>query len=94
MVGRDMAHRYPDRTPDIGETLFEVRDWHVHHALHADREQIKGVNLHVRRGEGRSLLSEPAGNVTSRRRTWLPAHLEPHRALHRGFHAGIAANAP
>jgi putative multiple sugar transport system ATP-binding protein len=23
----------------------------VHHALHADREQIKGVNLHVRQGE-------------------------------------------
>jgi putative multiple sugar transport system ATP-binding protein len=51
MVGRDMAHRYPQRQPDIGATIFEVRDWHVHHALHADREQIKGVNLHVRRGE-------------------------------------------
>src|SRR6476659_3945422 len=51
MVGRDMAHRYPQRRPDIGGTIFEVRDWHVHHALHADREQIKGVNLNVRRGE-------------------------------------------
>ena len=51
MVGRDMAHRYPERRPEIGETLFEVRDWCVHHALHADREQIRGVNLHVRRGE-------------------------------------------
>ena len=51
MVGRDMAHRYPQRTPQIGETIFEVRNWRVHHELHADREQIKGVNLHVRRGE-------------------------------------------
>ncbi|MGJ7493885.1 multiple monosaccharide ABC transporter ATP-binding protein [Variovorax sp. RT4R15] len=51
MVGRDMAHRYPQRNPQIGETIFEVRDWRVHHELHADREQIKGVNLHVRRGE-------------------------------------------
>lgn len=51
MVGRDMAHRYPERSPRIGETVFEVRDWRVHHALHAEREQIKGVNLHVRRGE-------------------------------------------
>ncbi|XAH26178.1 multiple monosaccharide ABC transporter ATP-binding protein [Xylophilus sp. GW821-FHT01B05] len=51
MVGRDMEHRYPQRTPKIGETVFEVRDWHVHHAQHADREQIKGVNLQVRRGE-------------------------------------------
>jgi len=51
MVGRDMAHRYPQRTPVIGETVLEVRDWRVHHALHADREQIKGVDLTVRRGE-------------------------------------------
>ncbi|HEX3141838.1 MAG TPA: sugar ABC transporter ATP-binding protein, partial [Rhizobacter sp.] len=51
MVGRDMAHRYPPRSPQIGETVFEVRDWRVHHAQHAEREQIKGVNLHVKRGE-------------------------------------------
>ena len=51
MVGRDMAHRYPQRSPRIGETIFEVRDWHVNHAQHADREVIKGVDLHVKRGE-------------------------------------------
>jgi len=51
MVGRDMAHRFPQRTPNIGETVFEVRDWRVHHELHPEREQIKGVNLQVRRGE-------------------------------------------
>jgi len=51
MVGREMADRYPKRTPHIGETVFEVRDWHVHHPLHAEREVIKGVNLQVRRGE-------------------------------------------
>jgi len=51
MVGRDMAHRYPQRTPVIGETLFEIKDWRVHHALHADREIIKGVSLNVRKGE-------------------------------------------
>jgi putative multiple sugar transport system ATP-binding protein len=51
MVGREMADRYPRRTPRIGDVVFEVRDWRVHHALHADREQIKGVSLAVRRGE-------------------------------------------
>ena len=51
MVGRDMAHRYPQRTPVIGDTLFEIKDWRVHHALHADREIIKGVSLNVRKGE-------------------------------------------
>ena len=51
MVGREMADRYPKRTPDIGEAVFEVKNWQVHHALHADRPVIKGVNLHVKRGE-------------------------------------------
>ena len=51
MVGREMADRYPQRHPRIGDTVFEVRDWRVHHALHADRELIKGVNLSVKRGE-------------------------------------------
>ncbi|WP_345542199.1 multiple monosaccharide ABC transporter ATP-binding protein [Variovorax defluvii] len=51
MVGRDMAHRYPERSPRIGERVLEVSNWRVHHAQHADREQIKGVDLHVCRGE-------------------------------------------
>ena len=51
MVGREMADRYPKRTPNIGETVFEVKNWKVHHAMHADRLAIKGVNLHVKRGE-------------------------------------------
>ena len=51
MVGRDMTDRYPPRTPDIGAELFAIRDWRVDHPLHAGREVIKGVDLHVRRGE-------------------------------------------
>ena len=51
MVGRDMAHRYPPRTPNIGDTLLEVADWSAHHHLHSDRLVVKNVNLHVRRGE-------------------------------------------
>lgn len=51
MVGRDMAHRYPPRQPQIGEVVFEVRDWWVHHEQYSDRVVIKGVDLKVRRGE-------------------------------------------
>ena len=51
MVGREMSERYPHREPKIGETLFEIRDWRVEHPLHAGREVIKGVDLHVRTGE-------------------------------------------
>jgi len=51
MVGREMADRYPKRSPDIGEKVFEVRNWRVHHDVHAERQVIKGVDLHVKRGE-------------------------------------------
>ena len=51
MVGREMADRYPKRVPHIGDTVFEVCDWTVHHHNHADRQVVKGVNLQARRGE-------------------------------------------
>jgi putative multiple sugar transport system ATP-binding protein len=51
MVGREMSERYPHRESKIGDTLFEIRDWRVAHPLHAGREVIKGVSLHVRQGE-------------------------------------------
>ncbi len=51
MVGREMADRYPKRTPNIGETVFEVRNWQVHHDVHPERQVIRGIDLHIRRGE-------------------------------------------
>jgi putative multiple sugar transport system ATP-binding protein len=51
MVGREMADRYPKRTPNIGNKVFEVKNWKVHHEVHPERVVIKGVDLHVNRGE-------------------------------------------
>ena len=51
MVGREMADRYPPRQPDIGETVFEVRDWQAFHPHHSAQPFIKGIDLQVRRGE-------------------------------------------
>ena len=51
MVGRTLEDRYPPRTPKIGETIFEVKNWIVYHPLHPDRQVIKGVDLNVRKGE-------------------------------------------
>ncbi|WP_295042467.1 multiple monosaccharide ABC transporter ATP-binding protein [uncultured Paracoccus sp.] len=50
MVGRDMANRYPDRTPRIGEMLMEVRNWSV---MHPDqpRRVIRNLSMSVRKGE-------------------------------------------
>jgi putative multiple sugar transport system ATP-binding protein len=51
MVGREMADRYPKRTPAPGAVVFEVENWRVHHAVHRDRLVVKGVSLHSRQGE-------------------------------------------
>ncbi|WP_417689363.1 multiple monosaccharide ABC transporter ATP-binding protein [Roseibium sp.] len=51
MVGRDMAHRYPERERKIGETLFEVKNWNVFHQDHADRQVIRNANFLVGKGE-------------------------------------------
>ena len=51
MVGREMANRYPAREPRLGDVMLEVRDWTVHHAVHADRAVVRNVNLTVRKGE-------------------------------------------
>lgn len=51
MVGRDMQHRYPARTPNIGETLLEVEGWNVYDAEHAERHLIRDINMNVAKGE-------------------------------------------
>ena len=51
MVDRDLEHRFPKREPHIGETIFAVKDWSVYHPLHADRQMIRNIDFHVRRGE-------------------------------------------
>ncbi|WP_172195288.1 multiple monosaccharide ABC transporter ATP-binding protein [Saccharibacillus qingshengii] len=51
MVGRDMTHRYPERTPEIGEVALEVRGWTVYHEHHPDRKALDDINLTLRHGE-------------------------------------------
>jgi putative multiple sugar transport system ATP-binding protein len=51
MVGRDLTHRFPEREPNIGDTIFEVKDWNVYHPIHPDRKSIDNVHLYVRKGE-------------------------------------------
>jgi len=51
MVGRDMAHRYPDRPRQIGETLMAVKGWNVWHPDQKDRQMIRDAAFHVRKGE-------------------------------------------
>ena len=51
MVGRDLESRFPDHTPQIGDVLFEIKDWNVQHATRTDRLVAKNSAFTVRRGE-------------------------------------------
>ncbi|MEV7682265.1 multiple monosaccharide ABC transporter ATP-binding protein [Streptomyces sp. NPDC088341] len=55
MVGRDLDHRFPERTPYGGdpgaEPALDIRDWTVHHPIDQQRKVVDGVSLRVRRGE-------------------------------------------
>ena len=51
MVGRDMAHRYPDRSPAIGETLMQVADWNAWHPDQKGRQMIHDAAFTVAKGE-------------------------------------------
>ena len=51
MVGRDLEHRYPERTPEIGDEVLRVEDWTVRHPTQADRVVIDRASFTVRAGE-------------------------------------------
>lgn len=51
MVGRDMAHRFPERDRRAGEVVFELRNWNVRHPEQRDRRMIRDLSMQVRAGE-------------------------------------------
>ncbi|MBN1468366.1 MAG: sugar ABC transporter ATP-binding protein [Fusobacteriaceae bacterium] len=51
MVGRDLSNRYPERVPNIGEVIFEVKDWNVYHPERTDKKVISNVSFNIKKGE-------------------------------------------
>lgn len=53
MVGRDLDHRFPERTPYDGEheTALAVEGWTVRHPVDHHRKVVDDASLTVRRGE-------------------------------------------
>lgn len=51
MVGRDMTNRYPERTPNVGEVIFEVSNWNVYHPQQQARQILQDININIRAGE-------------------------------------------
>ena len=51
MVGRDLEHRFPERTPEIGEEVLRVEDWTVHHPTQPERIVVDNASFTVHAGE-------------------------------------------
>lgn len=51
MVGRDITHRFPPRDSNVGEVIFEVKNWNAYHPIHEHRKVSDNINMHVRKGE-------------------------------------------
>ncbi|MGM0385349.1 MAG: ATP-binding cassette domain-containing protein, partial [Actinomycetota bacterium] len=51
MVGRDLDSRYPEHVSTVGEEIFRIEDWKVHHPTQQDRVVIQDAALTLRRGE-------------------------------------------
>ncbi|MFJ2021893.1 multiple monosaccharide ABC transporter ATP-binding protein [Streptomyces nodosus] len=55
MVGRDLDHRFPERTPHEPEEgtapALEIRGWTVFHPIDRQRRVVDDVSIRVRRGE-------------------------------------------
>jgi putative multiple sugar transport system ATP-binding protein len=51
MVGREMNALYPPKTPDIGDVIFEVKDWTVYHPEYHDKRVVDNASFNLRKGE-------------------------------------------
>jgi putative multiple sugar transport system ATP-binding protein len=51
MVGRDLDHRFPPRTPSVGDVLLEIENWTVQHPDDSSRLVVDRAGLTIRRGE-------------------------------------------
>ena len=51
MVGRELSDRFPKRESNIGDVMFEVKDWNVYHTLYSEIKVVDHVNINARKGE-------------------------------------------
>jgi len=51
MVGRSLDRRFPERTPQIGDEIFRIENWHVMHPTQQDRVVVDNASISVRAGE-------------------------------------------
>lgn len=51
MVGREISDRFPKRVSEIGDTMFECKDWTVYHPIYEGRKVVDNASIKVNLGE-------------------------------------------
>ncbi len=51
MVGRAIANRFPEKTAEIGDVIFEVNNWNVFHPIDNKRQMLKDISINLKAGE-------------------------------------------
>ena len=51
MVGRELGAQYQKTPVDIGETLFEVKNWTVYHPDYHSMKVVDNASFHLKKGE-------------------------------------------
>lgn len=51
MVGREITNLYPEHVSHIGDEIFRVENWTVHHPLDQQRVIVDHANIYARKGE-------------------------------------------
>lgn len=51
MVGRELTNLYPDHHSKLGEEIFRVENWSVHHPIDQQRIIVDDITMSVRAGE-------------------------------------------
>ncbi|MDR1929433.1 MAG: ATP-binding cassette domain-containing protein [Treponema sp.] len=51
MVGREIVDRFPKRTNQIGDVIFEIKNWTVYNPDDPERKKLDNINITVHAGE-------------------------------------------
>jgi len=51
MVGRELRNLFPQKEPNIGETVFEVKNWTVYHPDYHTMKIVDNASFYLRKGE-------------------------------------------
>ena len=51
MVGREITDRWPERDTEIGEEVFRVEDWTVHHPVQDGKVVVNKASFNIKAGE-------------------------------------------